>query len=505
MTVDMTVDERGNTSTPAPRLTVGGTTMEPLLTLTAGNRFSSTVIHAPRQQSLEETFGKRGVKPTWQDPNKRNDDDNAQITETLPRDEHALNIYMPHPQRVRECFQALDPQDKVAVLAPVATLGKEWIGGDGFQLIVLRATCLLSASDKPLASPKNPHAWFCRGLDMPRDLIFAEADSKLRTSFGAIVGDWREGKLESLEPSYPGRRTPPDAKRLEGIRRFIGSGQHTTRDHLIAQWNVNSIRARMKGDLQDFISRIQPDIFAVSECRWKTSSLRQNGDLCRYMRGQGYFYSYSSSTPANGGYAGVAIFSKVQPVNVVYGFEGECFQPCGEDARIITVEFVDFHLVQLYAPCTGLPESETAKEKRLAFDSNVKLLAEQLNATNKPFAIIGDFNATRQDSDHHDSFPPEHWADNPSTRPYEMANFNDLIATQRLTDAVDLDGRQGQQRAFTWFLTTRDRLKNRGMLLDHSLLSHHFGRKGSSEFPRVVEQWLTTRPRDRTICQRCSE
>lgn len=50
------------------------------------------------------------------------------------------------------------------------------------------------------------------------------------------------------------------------------------------------------------------------------------------------------------GYAGVAIITKIKPIQVLFGMESEKHD---SEARVVTAEFLDFYLVAVYAPHSG--------------------------------------------------------------------------------------------------------------------------------------------------------
>src|SRR4051812_29202559 len=79
----------------------------------------------------------------------------------------------------------------------------------------------------------------------------------------------------------------------------------------IYSWNVNGIRAVWnKGMFQKFIEQEQPDILCLQET--KAMPEQSEVDLPEYKE---FWHSAEKK-----GYSGVAIFSKVEPLQVVIGF-----------------------------------------------------------------------------------------------------------------------------------------------------------------------------------------
>ena len=79
----------------------------------------------------------------------------------------------------------------------------------------------------------------------------------------------------------------------------------------IYSWNVNGIRAVInKGAFAEFMTKHQPDIVCLQETKAKQGQAEI--DLPDYEE-----YWNSAEKP---GYSGTAIFSKIKPLSVVYGF-----------------------------------------------------------------------------------------------------------------------------------------------------------------------------------------
>ena len=76
-------------------------------------------------------------------------------------------------------------------------------------------------------------------------------------------------------------------------------------------WNVNGLRAVLsKGALQSYIEKYQPDILCLQETKAKQGQAEV--DLPEYEE------IWNSAERA--GYSGTAIFTKVKPLSVRYGF-----------------------------------------------------------------------------------------------------------------------------------------------------------------------------------------
>ena len=116
----------------------------------------------------------------------------------------------------------------------------------------------------------------------------------------------------------------------------------------IWNWNINGINAVIeRGDIQDFIKKIDPTILCLNEIKVDYEKLDKMG----YYKHIGSDYEqYWNCCKVKKGYAGTAIFTKVKPISVTYDLgmpkhDGE--------GRVITAEFKEFVLVSTYVPNSG--------------------------------------------------------------------------------------------------------------------------------------------------------
>ena len=119
----------------------------------------------------------------------------------------------------------------------------------------------------------------------------------------------------------------------------------------IISWNVNGLRAvHRKGLFLPFMSEYKPDIVCLQEIK---SEKNQNEiDLVGYEE---YWNSAEKK-----GYSGTAIFTKVKPSAVTFGFPQEIsdkyklsedsYGDLNKEGRVVTAEFDNFYVVNVYTP-----------------------------------------------------------------------------------------------------------------------------------------------------------
>jgi exodeoxyribonuclease-3 len=115
---------------------------------------------------------------------------------------------------------------------------------------------------------------------------------------------------------------------------------------------VNGIRAVVrKGAVQDFIKRHDPDIFCIQET--KAEQGQAEIDISQYKE-------YWNSSKNKKGYSGTAIFTKIEPLNVINdlpekyikssGLAADNYGDANGEGRVIAAEFKDFYVVTAYTP-----------------------------------------------------------------------------------------------------------------------------------------------------------
>ena len=102
-------------------------------------------------------------------------------------------------------------------------------------------------------------------------------------------------------------------------------------------------------------------------------------------------YWFASERP---GYCGVAVLTRVVPDRVVYGLQDENLD---KEARVITLWFSDFVLVNIYAPYSGRWLNNI--EKRIKWENRFFDHMRSLMSGSLPVIVCGDFNVASSEWD----------------------------------------------------------------------------------------------------------
>ena len=150
-------------------------------------------------------------------------------------------------------------------------------------------------------------------------------------------------------------------------------------------WNVNGIRAAIRKGFMNFVDKYDPDILCVQETKAQPEQVELN--LSQYP------YQYWNSAEKKG-YSGTAIFSKIEPVNVVYGMDVPAHD---NEGRLITAEFSDYYLVNVYTP-NSKRELTRLPYRYQEWDPDFLDFVDSLKKT-KPVIFCGDLNVAHTEID----------------------------------------------------------------------------------------------------------
>jgi exodeoxyribonuclease III len=149
----------------------------------------------------------------------------------------------------------------------------------------------------------------------------------------------------------------------------------------IVSWNVNGLRSVARnGYWQPFLKGVKPDIICLQEVKAEPDQLPDD------VRELGGFSSFFSPCQIKKGYSGVALYTRIEPLSVIYGMGTKEFD---EEGRLIGAEYEDFWLLNIYFPNGGRgPERLDFKlryyEAFLAFCQGLR--------QSKPVIFCGDVN-----------------------------------------------------------------------------------------------------------------
>ena len=225
----------------------------------------------------------------------------------------------------------------------------------------------------------------------------------------------------------------------------------------LISWNVNGLRACMNKGFRDFMQQVDADIFCVQE----TKMQREQAEFDF----PGYLEYWNSAVKK--GYSGTAVFTKAEPLRVTYGLVREEHD---QEGRVITAEFPDFYLVNVYTP-----NSQRGLERldyRQVWEDVFRQYLLKLDAE-KPVLVCGDLNVA------HENIDLKNWKTNRGNAGFtdeERAKLTELLAAG-FTDSFRFLYPE-KTGAYTWWsYMFKAREKDAGWRIDYWLVSNRWQAK----------------------------
>ncbi|MDE7254782.1 MAG: exodeoxyribonuclease III [Helicobacter sp.] len=151
----------------------------------------------------------------------------------------------------------------------------------------------------------------------------------------------------------------------------------------LVSWNVNGLRACVGKGFFDFFHAANADVFCIQESKMQP----EQADFAF----EGYHVFWNSAQKR--GYSGVVLCSRVAPMSVALDMG---IAHHDTEGRIITAEFDDFFLVNVYTP-NAKRELERLGY-RMEWEDDFRHFLKQLE-TQKPVIVCGDLNVAHAEID----------------------------------------------------------------------------------------------------------
>ncbi len=168
-------------------------------------------------------------------------------------------------------------------------------------------------------------------------------------------------------------------------------------------WNVNGIRAwKDKDGVFEFLEKEKPDIICFQETKAQPEQIEEyfSGDKKKLFDNgkkkylSDYKYHILNSAEKKG-YSSTAVFSKIKPIS--YETKIKLPKGCLNEGRVITAEYDDFYLVNVYTP-NSKSELERLEYRYSEWDKAFLLHMKQLEKK-KPVVVCGDLNVAHEEID----------------------------------------------------------------------------------------------------------
>jgi len=222
----------------------------------------------------------------------------------------------------------------------------------------------------------------------------------------------------------------------------------------LISWNVNGLRACLSKGFEASVATMAPDVLCLQETKLSA------GQLDLPMPGMHQYWNYAQKK----GYSGTAVFTKKRPLSARLGLG---IEEHDQEGRVITLEFPDFYLVNVYTP--NAQDGLRRLDYRMAWEDAFRDHLSRLDAI-KPVLACGDMNVAHNEIDLARFLPEERaWI----TR-FIDAGYVDTFR------ALNPDARD----AYSYWDAWRDRrARNIGWRIDYVMVNGEF-------MPRVKQAFI---------------
>lgn len=219
----------------------------------------------------------------------------------------------------------------------------------------------------------------------------------------------------------------------------------------LISWNVNGLRAVLRKNFLDFLAAEKPDVLCLQETKCTPDDVEQLWPA-RYT-------TYWNCAEKKG-YSGTALFTKTRPLKVTphVGVAEH-----DREGRVLTAEFAEFFLVNVYVPNSKRDLSRLAYRQR--WDRDFLRYLQKLEKR-KPVVFCGDLNVAHQEID---LTHPKANVKNHGFTPEERAGFTAFVQAGFVDTFREFQNGGGH---YTWWSQRGGaRVRNVGWRLDYFLVS----------------------------------
>jgi len=228
------------------------------------------------------------------------------------------------------------------------------------------------------------------------------------------------------------------------------------RETRILSWNVNGIRAVYKKGFLEWFLKEKADIVCIQETKaWA----EQLVDELRNPEGYSSYFAEAERK----GYSGVALYTRLEPRDVLTGFGHKRFDAEG---RTLAVDFGDFILYNVYFP-NGKASKERLQYKMDFYEAFLSHMNERIRQGRK-VVVCGDVNTAHHEID------LAHPKENEKTSGFlpEEREWIDRFLQSGFIDVFRMFNDKPEQ--YTWWdMRTRARERNIGWRIDYFYVSEN--------------------------------
>ncbi|MCX6560304.1 MAG: exodeoxyribonuclease III [Candidatus Aminicenantes bacterium] len=219
----------------------------------------------------------------------------------------------------------------------------------------------------------------------------------------------------------------------------------------LVSWNVNGLRAVLRRNFLAYLAEEQPDVLCLQETRAEPDEVEALWPSA---------YKIFWNPARKKGYSGTALLTKLSPLHIGFGIGRPAHD---SEGRVLTAEFDDFFVVNVYVP--NSQRELTRLAYRQQWDADFLRYLKRLERR-KPVVFCGDLNVAHTEID---LAHPKANEGNHGFTPEERAGFSALIKRGFVDTFREFEPGGGH---YTWWSPMPGvRARNVGWRIDYFLIS----------------------------------
>ncbi len=234
----------------------------------------------------------------------------------------------------------------------------------------------------------------------------------------------------------------------------------------VIAFNANGIRAAARKGFFEWLPGQNADVICIQETKAQIGQLEKDTQFFPH----GYTCHYFDATSRKG-YAGTALYSRVEPDEVITGIGHEEFDAEG---RYLEARFGDLCIASLYAPSGSSGDHRQASKDR--FLDYFLPFMEQRKSSGRDYLVCGDYNIAHREID------LKNWKSNQKNSgflPHERAWMDQLFGD---TGYVDVQRSLTDEAIYTWWSNRgQARANNVGWRIDYQVATPGLAEKAQSQ------------------------
>jgi exodeoxyribonuclease-3 len=226
----------------------------------------------------------------------------------------------------------------------------------------------------------------------------------------------------------------------------------------IVSYNVNGIRSAINKGLMNWMEQRKADVYCFQEIKADAAQVDLSPfELLGY---RSYFFPAEKK-----GYSGVAIFTKLQPDEVAYGFGDPQYDVEG---RLIRADFGDVSVVSVYIPSGS--SGELRQEYKMVWLDYFYDYMQRLRSERRKLIVCGDYNICHKPIDIHDP------VSNKKSSGFlpEEREWMDKFTTSGFIDSFRAFNPQPHEYSW-WTFRAGARERNKGWRIDYCMATAALG------------------------------